>query len=235
MTYTSYIGSELEIFALASNWKAYYRGLLSQYVGGDVLEVGAGCGTTTLSLSKCPHKRWVCLEPDEALAEKIAALRRSRLLPDCCEIRVGTVDDLGAQEKFDTVFYVDVLEHIQDDAKETRAAAGRLRSGGHLIVLSPAHPALYTPFDAAIGHYRRYTKGSLRKIVPNDLRARKLFYADSIGALASLCNRYVLHSAMPTRWQILFWDRVLVRLSRLFDSVFCYQVGKSVIGVWQKA
>ncbi len=40
---------------------------------------------------------------------------------------------------------------------------------------------------------------------------------------------------MPTRSQILFWDRVLVRLSRIFDGLFFYRIGKSVIGVWQKA
>ncbi len=234
MTNSSYAGTELETFALASNWKAYYRDLLSEYIAGDVLEVGAGIGSTTVSLCRCGHRRWVCLEPDPELAKKIAILREAKQLPDCFEIRVGTVEDLDEREKFDTISYIDVLEHIQEDGKEAREAARRLRSGGHLIVLSPAHPALYTTFDAAIGHYRRYTKQSLSRVVPEEMKVRKLFYADSIGLIASLSNRYVLKSAMPTRSQILLWDRVLVRLSRLFDGLFFYRIGKSVIGVWQK-
>ena len=229
-----YVGSELEKAALALNWKAYFGRLLFKYVGGDVLEVGAGMGSTTLSLCKCNHKRWVCLEPDPELAKKIAALRESRELPGSFDIRVGTLEDLDEHEKFDTITYIDVLEHIEDDAREARAAADRLRRGGHLIVLSPAYPALYTPFDAGIGHYRRYTRQSLSRVVPDDLKVRELFYADSIGAIATLSNRYVLKSAMPSRLQVLFWDRVLVRLSRLFDPLFLYRIGKTVIGVWQK-
>ncbi len=168
MNSSPYTGSELETFALASNWKEYYRELLGEYIAGDVLEVGAGTGATTLSLGKCHHKRWVCLEPDSTLAKKIATLRQGEQLPGCFEIRVGTVEDLDEHEKFDTIFYIDVLEHIQEDGKEAREAARRLRSGGHLIVLSPAHPSLYTPFDAAIGHYRRYTKYSLSRVVPEE-------------------------------------------------------------------
>ena len=35
--------------------------------------------------------------------------------------------------------------------------------------------------------------------------------------------------------QILFWDRVLVRLSRALDPLLGYRVGKSILGVWRKS
>jgi SAM-dependent methyltransferase len=234
MTSASYVGSELELFALAFNWKNYYRQILAEYITGDVLEVGAGIGATTLVLCTGAHKRWVCLEPDPALADRIASLVQRKDLPDYCETRVGTVSDLAEHEKFDTIFYIDVLEHIQDDKNEAAIAARCLRPGGHLIVLSPAHAAFYSPFDAAIGHYRRYSKRSLAAVIPGHLQNLALLYVDSFGAVASFCNRYFMNSDMPTRSQILFWDRYLVPLSRFFDRLFLHSLGKSVIGVWRQ-
>ncbi len=38
----NYIGTELEVFAHARNWKEYVRKKIDPYLGGDVLEVGAG-------------------------------------------------------------------------------------------------------------------------------------------------------------------------------------------------
>lgn len=235
MTDFSYIGSELDVFALASNWKAYYRGRVEKYLGAEVLEVGAGIGSTTAVLCRGRHSRWVCLEPDPAQAAQIAGRIERGQLPACCEARVGTTSDLPEGERFDSVIYIDVLEHIEHDKQEARAAAGRLKAGGHLVVLAPAHQGLYTAFDAQVGHFRRYTKATLTEAVPAELKPRELFYMDSVGAAASACNRYFLKSGTPTRGQILFWDRAMVPLSRLLDPVLGYRLGKSLVGVWQKA
>jgi len=99
-------------------------------------------------------------------------------------------------------------------------------------VLAPAHAFLYTPFDCAIGHFRRYTTGTLRAIAPAGLRERKLVYLDSFGALALLGNRLLLRSALPTERQILTWDRFLVPGSRWLDPLLRHKAGKSVLGVW---
>jgi hypothetical protein len=113
-------------------------------------------------------------------------------------------------------------------------AAARLNPGGALIVLAPAHPFLFTPFDAAIGHFRRYTRASLRAVAPGTLRVEKLVYLDAAGMLASAANRWLLQSSMPTERQILTWDRLLVPVSRLIDPLFAGGVGKSVLGIWRK-
>lgn len=56
----------------------------------------------------------------------------------------GTLEALAALA-FDTIIYIDVLEHIEDDREELNRAASHLRPGGHLIILSPAHQKLFTP------------------------------------------------------------------------------------------
>jgi hypothetical protein len=146
----------------------------------------------------------------------------------------GTLDDLHAEARFDAILYIDVLEHIEDDRAELVRAAQRLNPGGSVIVLSPAHQFLFTPFDAAIGHFRRYSRRSLAAVGPVALRTRKLVYLDAAGMLASAGNRLLLRSAMPTEAQILTWDRLLVPVSRVIDPLFGYRVGKSVLGVWQR-
>jgi SAM-dependent methyltransferase len=229
-----YVGSELDLFAAAVHWKSYLRRHVGPYLGRDVLEVGAGHGGTTRVLCDGRADRWLCLEPDASLADRLLVAIGAGELPDCCEMYIGTLADASEPGSFDTILYMDVLEHIADDRAELELAADQLRPGGHLIVLAPAHPWLFTPFDAAIGHYRRYNRSTLRAAAPAGLDLVRLAYLDAIGMLASLGNRLLLQSAMPTRNQIAAWDRLMVPLSRLVDPVLGYTLGKSVLAVWKK-
>ena len=224
-----YEGSELDLFEKARNWKAYWRAQIRDFVRGDVLEVGAGIGANTLTLAGLDFERWTCLEPDAALAARVT-------LPpgDRHRSEVGTIDDLPADARFDSILYIDVLEHIGDDRAEMARAAARLNPGGTVIVLSPAHPFLFTPFDAAIGHFRRYTRSSLAAAAPEGLRIEKLKYLDTVGVLAVAANLWLLKSSAPAESQILLWDRVLVPLSRIVDPMLAGRVGKSVLGIWRK-
>lgn len=229
----SYAGSELHIFARARNWKRYWTGILRGHIRGDVLEVGAGIGANTRLLQTDRVGRWVCLEPDPSLA----ALLVQRLATEpglaSCEVVVGTLKDLARGEKFDTIIYADVLEHIEDDRCELARATAHLASGGRLAVLGPAHPWLFTRFDEAIGHRRRYTAASLEAAAPPGLRLLKTRYLDAAGLLASTANRVLLRSSMPGDGQIAFWDRILVTASRFLDPLLGHRVGKSVLSIWE--
>jgi SAM-dependent methyltransferase len=232
MTDFAYVGSELNLFAGATTWKSYVRFHLKAYLSGDILEVGAGIGAATATFCDGSQRRWVCLEPDRELADRI----KSNLPPELtdCEVVVGTLCDLAPQEQFDSILYMDVLEHIEADAAELARAASHLKPSGTLVILAPALPWLFTPFDAAIGHYRRYTKDSLRSIVPEGLRETKCIYLDSAGLLASLGNKLLLRSPAPSKAQIQFWDRAMVPISRYTDRALNHTIGKSILGVWQK-
>jgi SAM-dependent methyltransferase len=226
LTPYQYAGCELEIFEKAHHWKAYLRRSMQPYLRGSVLEVGAGLGANTRQFAALEFDHWTCLEPDEALLEQIEPGDRRELV-------LGDLSALDSSRLFDAILYVDVLEHIEDDSAELRRAAAHLSPGGALIVLSPAHPFLFTPFDQAIGHYRRYTKESLQAAAPPHLYREKLAYLDSVGLLASLGNRLLLSQSMPTAAQIKTWDSVLVPCSRLLDPLLGGTVGKSVLGIWR--
>lgn len=218
-----YVGSELALFAQATNWKSYVASLLRPWLGPRVLDVGAGIGSNIPALFVDPVKEWVAMEPDAELADQITSASR---------VVVGTLEALDPAERFDAILYLDVVEHISNDVAELARATQHLAPGGRLIVLVPAHQFLFSPFDAAIGHFRRYSRASLRRIGPRNARLEQLLLLDSLGLFASLANRLVLRAANPTAEQIRVWDRTMVPVSQIIDRLTGYRVGKSVLGVW---
>ncbi len=218
-------GADVPLFGEARNWQSYWRREIAQYIHGDVLEVGAGRGANTRALADLQFDSWTALEPDAALAARIELpSRRHRK-------EIGTLADITGW--FDTILYIDVLEHIAADRMELARAAAHLNEGGALIVLSPAHGFLYTPFDAAIGHVRRYTRKSLRAIAPRGLEEVRINYLDCAGMLASAAHRLVLRSALPSERQIRFYDQLMVPASRAIDPLLGWRVGKSVLAIWR--
>ena len=233
MSEFKYVGSELDLFAEVFNWKAYWSRQIRQFLKGDILEVGAGIGSNTRFLNSGGASRWVCLEPDPELAAQLVKHSQQPEAWRAYETVCGTLESLVDQQ-FDTIIYIDVLEHIDNDREELNRAASHLRPGGHLVVLSPAHQRLFSPFDAAIGHFRRYNRPMLRTISPASLRLERMRYLDSVGLILSAANMLVLRQSMPTNVQLRFWDKCIVPVSRVLDQLFFYSVGKTIIAVWHR-
>jgi hypothetical protein len=105
---------------------------------------------------------------------------------------------------------------------------------GKIVVLSPAHPWLFTEFDRALGHFRRYTRSSLRACTPPGTTLVEIYALDSFGLMASVVNKLLLHQSIPSPRQIAFWDRCLVSMSRMADPLIGFSLGKSLVAVWQK-
>lgn len=235
MSELEYIGNELELFEEAENWKNYWSSKIFPFVDGDVLEVGAGLGGTTAVLSpKCNYNSWLCLEPDSELSDQILEKKNNQELDSKIDVFTGLIDELPSGHTYDTIVYIDVIEHIENDNNELVKAFERLNRNGHLIILVPAHNWLYSPFDKAIGHFRRYDKSRLKAAIPSGMKKRKLFYLDGGGFVASIFNKIFLKQAYPTKGQIRFWDKIIIPVSKIADRIIGYSTGKSLIGVWEK-
>ncbi len=230
----SYSGTELDVFALARNWKAYWASEIAPHLKGDVLEVGAGLGTNTLPLQIEGVTSWCCLEPDDTLLTRLRTkLYGNTRVPT--EIEHGILADYAREgRRFDTILYIDVLEHIEHDARELQVAISCLQPGGKLIVLAPAHQWLFTPFDQAIGHFRRYNKGMLAALTPPNAKLLRSWYLDCAGLTLSLANRLILKQAHPNSQQIITWDRWVIPFSRFADPLLGHQLGKTVVAVWTR-
>jgi hypothetical protein len=234
-TEIKYEGTELELFAHAQQWKRYWSTKLASYAVGTVIEVGAGLGSSTQHMCRGPLiKRWLCLEPDPTYAKHLEDMRAQGLIPSVCEVHCCILADLSRDLLGDAIFYVDVLEHIENDAAEIRLAAEHLRRGGRLIVLSPAFNWLYSPFDKAIGHYRRYSRKDAKRLTAPGLELESVFFLDSVGMLASLANRILLRSDIPTPQHIRFWDQKMVAASVYLDYALNSVMGRSIVMIWNK-
>ena len=219
-----YSGDELPLMAQARRWKAYLATQLRPYLGPTVLEVGAGIGGNIPTLFQPPVTHWTALEPDPVQAQRIADPR--------VRVITGTLDALDPADRFDTIFYLDVLEHITDDAAELRQATQHLHPGGHLVVLAPAHPFLFSPMDTTVGHHRRYTSATLRALTPAGCQLIDLRHLDAAGFFAALVNRLVLRAPRLSPSQVGFWDGVLVPTSRILDPLLGHGFGRTLLAVW---
>lgn len=224
----TYCGNELEIFALATNWKNYWSSKLKKYIYGRVLEVGAGIGENFQYLDTPGCKSWTAIEPDKLNCQqakcKYSAIGKYNLITGC-------VSDLPNYDKYNTILYIDVLEHIFDDSKELDMACNLLTNDGCIVILSPAHNMLYSKFDRSVGHFRRYSKKSLSHIIPKQCFVQTTFYLDSVGLFASAYSRIISNSELPTVLQIKLWDRFIIPLSRVIDFMFGYTFGKTIVSV----
>lgn len=233
MNHQSYPGSELDLFRHAVNWKKYFSVHISPYISGQVLEVGAGIGGTTAFLVENEHDSWTCLEPDPSLVVQLTEFIKEKKPDRNYSVVTGNINDLNRGTNYDTILYIDVLEHILDDRAELSRAARLLAPDGCLIVLSPAYQWLYSEFDKAIGHYRRYTRTSLVNVAPGNLKLINIKYLDSMGVFASLVNRLFLHKKNPDSNQVLLWDRKILPLSKTIDPIIRYSFGKTILAIWK--
>jgi putative flippase GtrA len=229
-----YVGDELELFSNAKNWKKYWINNIKRDIGTSVLEVGAGIGSNIKLFNFQKYNKWISLEPDGNNYNNIEKNIIEHLDANEYKVIIGTSVNIDEKYQFDTILYIDVLEHIKEDKNELINIQKYLKENGKIIIISPAFNFLYSNFDKNIGHYRRYDKKSLIKIVPEDMKITKLYYLDSIGLLASLGNKLILNSSQPTMSQIKFWDNFLVKGSIIIDKLLRYNIGKTIICIIQK-
>ena len=67
----------------------------------------------------------------------------------------------GFVEAYDVVILFDVLEHIAETGPFVRSVLRHLKPGGHLLINVPALQGLFSAYDTAAGHVRRYDRDSL--------------------------------------------------------------------------
>jgi SAM-dependent methyltransferase len=83
----------------------------------------------------------------------------SRVSPVCCyDVHEKNID---YQAQFSLILLADVLEHIADQDAFLRAVKFHLAHGGSVLENVPALQSLYSGYDRAVGHLRRYRIASL--------------------------------------------------------------------------
>ena len=138
-------------------------------------------------------------------------------------------------ETFDTILYLSVLEHIENDKKEILNALEKLQNKGHLIICVPAHNYMYSNFDKEIGHFRRYEMNFFNTLNLENTNIKKKFFIDSFGYLLYFLNKVVFSKEVyPSKLKIFIWDKIFIPITYLVDFFSFYKLGKNIVCVIQK-
>ena len=146
---------------------------LNDYARPGMTLFNVGCGSGEFNhIAVAAGMKVVACEP-EPVAFGIA-LRNQPATG--CEIRNCGLLDLAGTEPADIVVMHDVLEHLADDAAAARCLHSLLKPGGRLVISVPALQVLFGHHDVQLGHYRRYTKASLLRVLRPQFVVRRLRY-----------------------------------------------------------
>ena len=223
-----YPGKELEIFDKAVFWRKYIYLLVKKYLKNDLLEVGAGIGSFTKNY-KNDFTQITLTELDKHNIKKLKKRFKNT------KIKIESKFTSKINRKFNSILYMNVLEHIKNDKREINTSLSKLNKKGYLIILVPAHNELYTKFDKEIGHFRRYKINFFQKLKLKNSKIVKLQYLDCLGYFLYYMNKmFYKNEIYPSESKIFIWDKFFTPLTFLFDKFLNYKFGKNVLCIIKK-
>lgn len=202
---------------------------LKKFISGNIIEIGAGCGSFTRNYYNTKIKSIVLTEVD---IKNINELKIK--FSNDANIRISNSSIENIKQKFDTILYFHVLEHIKDDIREIKNAVKKLNTGGHIIIMVPAHQKVYGNLDKAVGHFRRYEKDFFK----NNLFGLELVnfkYLDAMGYILYNLNRiFFKKEKFPSKLKIFIWDKIFTPITVIIDFILNYRLGKCIIAIYRK-
>lgn len=226
---TDYSGIDnLEVMRLARNYNRHLCETVKRHDPGTGLAIDYGAGLGTFSgCVRGDRARVLCVEPDENL--------RARLHAEGYRVAEAVAGIATASIQY--AFSLNVLEHVPDDTAAIRDLARILEPGGRLMLFLPAFPLLFSSMDRKVGHYRRYTRADLVRLLASaGLRGSTVRYEDFLGFFATLMFKALdrERSGDLNPRALVFYDRWIFPASRLLSRAFFHGVGKNLLVVAEK-
>lgn len=226
-----YFGKDLEAMSFANNYHNWILSEFDPYLGKSVAEVGAGVGSFSQLILKKEIGSLRSFEPSQnmypLLKEALSQDQRAEAINDL----FGKVP-LGGQ--YDSVIYVNVLEHIEDDVSEIVNVHESLRPNGHLLIFVPALPWLYGSLDRQVGHFRRYVKNDLVNLIQRSgFSVVKARYFDVAGIIPWYLL-FVLLKKPISGSGVSLYDKLVVPVMRVVEGLVPPPIGKNVLLVARK-
>jgi 2-polyprenyl-3-methyl-5-hydroxy-6-metoxy-1,4-benzoquinol methylase len=224
-TTTGYFGSDLEAMSTAQRYHAWIVDEFRPYLGRRCAEVGAGSGNFSTHLLAAGISELHSFEPDQRMFAQLAR----RFHRDARVHSVPTFFRDGADGRYDSIVYVNVLEHIADDHGELRGIRPLLADNGHLLIFVPALPWLYSRFDQLVGHHRRYRLSTMRQqLTAAGYAVVRAHYFDAPGILPWLLVMKLLGRILQPG-SVSLYDRAVVPLTRRIEQRVRPPLGKNIL------
>lgn len=197
----------LEIMKDASFYNRWLFSLIRPYLKGSVLEVGAGIGNFTQYLHE--NNSVIAIDIDKYYISKLKKIVGLKNRAGYGDIEKG--DYFFENLKFDTIICLNVLEHIKDHEIALDNMFQLLRKNGNLILLVPAHNNAYTLMDKNLGHFRRYNKKELEKIIKKaKFEVIKVRYFNFFGLLGWFVNGKIFRRKIIPSLQLSIFDKLFL-------------------------
>lgn len=234
-TTDTYAAEDLETIQEARRYGDHVFDLFRPYIGRRVLEVGCGIGTMSRKLAEIADVI-VGIEPNAACIERVDVAMRDEpkfslrpcLLEDCDPVEL-------AAHAFDTVYCVNVLEHIQDDVAALQMFRDALAPGGRVLIFVPALQMAYGPLDAELGHHRRYSKAALaRAFASAGLELEMIRFTNPIGLLGWLYNTYITRARVHSVGQVKLFERLIAWWALPLERLITPPIGLSLMAVGRR-
>jgi SAM-dependent methyltransferase len=233
-----YPGKDLEAMSFAVKYHRWMLDEFRPFIGKDIVEVGAGSGSFSEMLLDISPDRLSLVEPSEMFENLRLILSKDvgRTAIGCFNaIFCNAASEIVSAGNPDTIIYVNVLEHIEDDIAELKLIVDSLQPAGHALIFVPAMPSLMSDFDRAIGHFRRYRKRELEQKVRNaGFDIVKSRYFDVAGITPWMIKYRMLGSKTMGGGAIAAYDNLVVPIMRRVESIVTPPIGKNILLVARK-
>lgn len=227
-----YIGARtLEVMSTAPAYNLWLFKQISPFLSGQVCEIGAGTGTFTQMLIDSGLSV-TAVDIDTAYLKLITdKLPQAKILK--LDLEASSLPR-NLHGKFDTIVAINVIEHLSNDVKTLSHLYNLLRHGGKAIILVPAHPFAFSPFDQNLGHYRRYThSGLINSFTSSGFRIISIKHINILGLLGWVWYGKILRQPILPAGPVKLFNYIsqpFLSLERLINS----PIGLSLICVAQK-
>ena len=223
----------LEVIAKAGRFNKWMYDQFKHQLKGEILEIGSGIGN--ISQLVIEEGRSITLsdyndEYCESLRKKFLQYNNVREV-----MRIDLLDPnfenkyFVHKEKFDSIFLLNVIEHIEDDLIAVKNCNYLLKSGGHLILLAPAYSWLYCTFDKQLGHYRRYSLNKLKDLlIQGAFSILKGDYFNFTGIAGWFLFGKIMNKKMLGRGEMSAFNKI-VPLAKAVDNILGRSTGLSII------
>lgn len=228
----------LKTIALANHFNRWMYNTIKPFCTGSVLEIGSGLGNISEFFL---HDKASILLTD--IRENYCESLRLKYKDNPTLLGIETMDLVDPEfdrkfsknlNGFDTVFALNVVEHIYDDREAVANCYKLLKPGGHLIILVPAYQWLYNNFDKELEHYRRYNRSKLEALFLScNFKIHHSQYYNAAGMAGWYISGKMQHHKIIPSSQIKLFNKLVV-FFRLFDRLILNSFGLSVITVGKK-
>jgi glycosyltransferase involved in cell wall biosynthesis len=189
------------------------------WLGNRVAELGVGRGNLSRYIKNHDHVLLTDYRTD--YLEELRTRWQHRPHLEIGKLDMTSREDYEQLRQFapDTVVFLNVLEHIEDDRAVLQSLFETVPEGCRVVVLVPFNPKLYSDFDRALGHFRRYKEGELEdKMHAAGFEVQEQFYFNKVGVLAWYIANTLGKQGSLKPWQLRVYN-FLTPMFRVLDKV----------------